>query len=488
MSEVKEKLEALNTEELLSTEESADVFVEKNTEEREKQEEMIQEGVHNYSGKESYVAPTDPKVQQKLEWFQDQKLALMMHWGPYSQIGCVESWALSDADAVWSRTDIDWEVTGEEFKQQYFDLNKTFNPIRFEPEKWAEIAKNAGIRYLVFTTKHHDGFCMWDSRYSDYKITTPDCPFHTNRYADICAHLFESFRKKGMGIAAYFSKADWHIDSYWSDKYARGNYQYRGPAYNPKENPEEWERFVTFTQNQIKELGSQYGAIDIMWFDAGWVCPQSGQDIRLGEVIEQIRKFQPGMLCADRTVGGPYENYVTPEQCVPDAPLGIPWESCITLGTSFSFAYEDTYKSPREVIALLVDIVVKGGNLAINVGPQPDGRLPRGAVQTLLGMGEWLQVFGEAIYGTRVVAPYKKDGIGFTKKGDTVYAIQVFEKEDAPVLEQVWIPYEGHITKITLLDSGMELDFDRKEKGYQVNLPAYKEVKTPIARVFCLNE
>ncbi len=452
--------------------------------------EAVVAGIHNYSSEEHYVRPADERVLRKLEWFQDQKIGLMMHWGPYSQLGIVESWALSDQDADWSRDGIDWEVTGEEFKKEYFALNKTFNPIRFEPEKWADLAKEAGMRYFLFTTKHHDGFCMWDTRYSDYKITGPDCPFHTHKYADICAHLFESFRKRGIGIVAYFSKADWHVDSYWREDTPKGRFKSRGPSYVPAKDPEQWQRFVEFTQNQIRELATGYGRLEGMWFDAGWVCEQAGQDIRLGEVIEEIRQFQPGMLCADRTIGGPYENYVTPEQCVPPAPLSIPWESCITLGTSFSFKFEDTYKSPRQVIGLLVDIVVKGGNLAINVGPQPDGRIPQGAIRSLRGIGAWLSRYGEAIYGTRVCAPYQKDGMGFTRKGDTVYAIQVFARETDPVEDILWIPYEKEVKEIRGLGETRVLSYERRKGGYQVvTAPGdSQETEAPIARVFVLEQ
>lgn len=450
------------------------------------EEEIVEQGVHTYSAVDTYVAPTDPKVLKQLEWFQDQKLALMMHWGPYSQLGIVESWALSDQDAEWSRDGIDWDVDNEAFKKQYFDLNKTFNPIRFEPEKWADLAAEAGFKYLIFTTKHHDGFCMWDTKYSDYKTTAPDCPFHTHKYADICKNLFESFRKRGLGISAYFSKADWHIPTYWNSKFDRGNFTWRGPSYNPTENPELWEKFVQYTQNQIKELCTEYGKIDILWFDAGWVCSQANQDIRLGELIDEIRKFQPWILSADRTVGGPYENYVTPEQCVPSKPLGIPWESCITMGTSFSFKYEDTYKSPREIINLLVDVVAKGGNLALNVGPQPDGRLPEGAIRSMKGIGEWLKVFGESIYGTRVVAPYKQDNIAFTKKGNAIYALRMYKDENEQVESQIKIPINKNVSSVNLLGSNISIPFEKADNNIIVALPESELQSTPIAHVFKL--
>lgn len=444
----------------------------------------VEEGVHTYSSEKNYVKPTDSKVLEQLEWFQDQKLALMIHWGPYSQLGIVESWALSDQDGDWSRNDIDWNVDIKTFKQQYFDLNKTFNPIRFVPEDWADLAADSGFRYLIFTTKHHDGFCMWDTKYSDYKITASDCPYHTNPNSDIVRKVFDAFRSRGLGISAYFSKADWHVPSYWNTNFERGSFTWRGPSYDPEEHPELWEEFVQFTHNQILELCTNYGKIDILWFDAGWVCPQAGQDIRLGEVVDKVRQFQPWVLSADRTVGGPYENYVTPEQCVPDKPLGIPWESCITIGTSFSFKYEDTYKTPRELVNLLIDVVAKGGNLALNVGPQPDGRLPAGAIKAMKGLGEWMKVYGEGIYGTRVVSPFKEDNVAFTQKNGNIYAFKMYPDENESINRQIKIPYEGNISKVVMLDTDEPVDFKGINGGYVFTLPENYPNETPYAHVF----
>jgi alpha-L-fucosidase len=449
-------------------------------------DEVVQ-GVHNFTSEKNYIKPDDPLVREKLEWFQDQKLGIMMHWGPYSQLGIVESWALSDEDGGWSRKGIDW-VDGdmELFKRQYWDLNKTFNPIRFQPEQWAEIAREGGFKYLVFTTKHHDGFCMWDTKTTDYKITGMECPYKNHKNADVVKHLFNAFRKQGLGIAAYFSKADWHSEYYWAKGRKRSSFKDRNTTYDTKEHPEIWDRFVGYTHEQLRELLTQYGAIDVLWLDAGWVSPQNNQDIRLSDIIEEIRQSsQPGLIVADRTVGGIYENYVTPEQTVPDKPLGIPWESCITLGSSFSFAYGDDYKPLRKIAHLLIDIVSKGGNLALNIGPQPDGRLPRQALRVVKELGDWLKIYGDAIYGTRPFSPYRAGRAAYTKKENRIYVFYLYEDEDEKPITNIFIPVPSDCSSVSMLGSGQKLRFQRVNDGISAEIPK-RERKAPVCDVFVL--
>lgn len=380
--------------------------------ETEQKQEIVNQGVHTYSQEEAYVWPEEPVLREQLEWFQDQKLALMVHWGVYNQLGMVASWALSDEDAEWSRKTVDWTDDGEVFKRQYRALNRAFDPVAFQPEEWAKMAKECGFRYLILTTKHHDGFCLWDTAYTEYKTTAEDCPFHTHKYADIVRAMFDAFRKEKLGIGVYYSKADWHCPDYWEKEKVFTGKTTRNPTYNPKENPEAWERFRAFTRDQILELGKQYGRLDILWFDAGWVAATNGQDIRLGEIVEEVRKTQPWVLAVDRTVGGAYENYVTPEMCVPEKPLRVPWESCLTLGADFNYAYGDHYKSPRELVNLLVNIVAKGGN-RIKYKPSARRKDPGGSLGEPAGTGRVdADVRGSDLRNTDLCAvPEQKPGI-----------------------------------------------------------------------------
>jgi len=431
----------------------------------------VNQGIHGALDVEHYVRPEDPRILERLEWFQDQKLALMMHWGIYSQLGIVESWALNDADAEWSRNGVNWDTDIKSFKQDYRNLNKSFNPIRFEPDKWANAAKHGGFKYLIFTTKHHDGFCMWDTRYTDYKVTSPDCPFSTNKRADIAANVFEAFRRHGMGIAAYFSKADWDVPSYWPKDQFKGSFTSRGPSYVPKENPELWEKFVQFTHNQVLELATEYGRIDILWFDAGWVCSQSGQDIRIDELMEKARKVQPWLLSADRTCGGPAENYITPEQSIPANPLTVPWESCVSMGRGFAYSYDDTFKPTRQLLRMLIDIVAKGGNLALNVAPQPDGRLPWPALKRMDEMGAWLRQYGDAIYSTRICAPYVTENFAFTQKAKENKVFAFYLQNNLTVGEKITIPYmEKKVLSVINMTTGEAMPFKQRTSGIDIQL------------------
>ena len=445
--------------------------------------DLIKEGMHGCSREDEYVTPADPLIRERLEWFQDQKLALMMHFGLYSQMGICESWPLSEEDAEWSREDVCWEEDAEVFRQQYVNLNRSFNPVCIQPEEWAKMAKKNGFRYLIFTTKHHDGFCMFDSKYTDYKVTSPDCPFHTHKHANIAKDVFDAFRKEGIAIAAYFSKPDWHCPWYWAEGMDKPVGHWRNPTYDPKEHPEVWEKFVGFTHNQIMELVEDYGRIDVLWLDGGQVAPQNGQDIRLSEVVARARKIQPWLLTADRTVGGENENYITPEQSVPSQPIRVPWESCVTVGHAFSYRFDEQYKTPRQLVHLLADVVCRGGNLALNIAPQPNGMLPAAALRAVDGLGAWLRANGEAIYGTRMTEPNEVGHTAFTRKGDTVYAIIRLE-EGEMLGEKLLIPWTGRVTKITSLDVNAEVAFETTQEGLLVTIPYGMAGTNPLAPAF----
>ncbi len=424
----------------------------------------VTQGVHAYEPS-GYVAPTEPAVREKLSWFQDQKLGFMTHFGAFSLTGMFESWPMSDEDAPWSRRFVDWTDDPARVRRDLFGLKRSFNPLRFQPDKWAALIADCGFRYFLLTTKHHDGFCLFDTKLTDHKTTSAECPYHVSEHADIVGAAFAAMRARGIGIGAYFSKADWHSDDYWHDK---AGFTTRNPTYDTKKDPERWARFRRFTQGQLLELAENYGPLDILWLDAGWVNARNGQDIGLADVIPRIREKTPGMLVADRTVGGRFENYITPEQTVPQSPPGVPWESCVSLGSGFSYRYDDAYKQPRQLIHLLIDIVAKGGNLALNLAPQPDGRLPDHGVRSMRALGQWLKINGEGIYGTRAQAPYRAGDFAFTRKGNTVYMFKLYrEGEQTPAA--VRLPVDLPVRAARLLGyGGVTVN---PERGLVIDMP-----------------
>jgi len=423
------------------------------------------------AGADTSERETDPLVLAKLEQFQDWKFGFMVHWGIYSQWGCIESWPLVEVD-TWGRPDDlkAWTERGKDFarfSRDYVALNKTFDPQHFDPESWASAAKDAGMQYIVFTSKHHDGFCMFDTKQTTFRTTDATCPFHANPKADVVKAITDTFRKEGFGIGVYYSKSDWHHPGYWAPEWPHRD---RNVNYDITKYPQKWASFVRFTHNLVEELMTGYGPVDILWLDGGQVRPPR-QDIDMPKLAAMARRHQPGLIVVDRTVGGRYENYLTPEQQVPDKPLPYIWETCMTMGDQWSYKPDDKYKSTHQLIHLLVNIVAKGGNFLLNVGPDAQGRLPQPALVRMREIGAWMKVSGDALYGTRPIAPYKIGNVCLTKKADRIYAIVLASEGQAEPPAEIEISAIQKVQTVRMLGSDTPVTWSITEKGLILHVP-----------------
>ena len=219
---------------------------------------------HGHPTSATYQWPADSLVAKKLDKWMDQKFGMIIHWGLYAEAGIIESWSLCSEEWISRDSASDYG----EYKKWYWGLRNKFNPQGFDPAQWATAARDAGMRYVVFTTKHHDGFNMFDTRQTDFKITNG--PFRGHPKSNVAYHVFDAFRKEGMMIGAYYSKPDWHSEYYWWPMYATPD---RNNNYDIRKHPWRWNQFKQFTYNQIAELMTDYGRMDILWLDGGWVRP-----------------------------------------------------------------------------------------------------------------------------------------------------------------------------------------------------------------------
>jgi alpha-L-fucosidase len=316
---------------------------------------------------------------ERLEWFRDAGFGLFIHWSLDSQLGAVISHSLVGADADYVR-------------RFFVDLPRTFYPYKFQPRDWAVLAKLAGFRYVVFTTKHHSGFCMYDTR------TTPFGIMNTPFRRDITAELVTAFREQGIAPGFYFSP-----DDFWFLHQNGRRIERNTDAVNPDKYP----ALLEYDKRQLGELLTRYGAIDVMFLDG----PAEG-------LREECWRLQPEIV----VTRGAME---TPEQFVPGEPIEGPWESCLTMGTQWQYKpTNEEYKSGTKLIELLIETRAKGGNLLLNIGPKPDGELPIEQEARLREIALWMFVNGEAIYGVRPWITTNEGNIWFTrKKGEnTVYA------------------------------------------------------------------
>lgn len=438
---------------------------------------------------DTYVWPKDLKVLENLKKWQGYKFGLLIHMGLYSELGIVESWALCPEE--WcSRPGYDDYY---KFCNDYRNTITRFNPVKFDPEKWAKMFKNSGARYLIYSSKHHDGFCLYDTRYTDFKVTDKSCPFSSNPKSNVLKEVLDATRKEGLATGIYFSKPDWTTPYFWWPYYPPKD---RNPSYDITKHPERWQKFIDYTRNQLDELTTEYGRVDILWLDGCWVMPKSlinekleefckypyDMDINMKLIAERARAKQPGMLVVDRWVPGEYEDYLTPEQKTPEKALPVPWESCITMGNAWGWVKNDNYKSPKELVQLLVNIVAKGGNLLLGVGPDGSGEFEPKVYENLELLGKWLETNGEAIYETNPVEPYLDGKIAYTAKGDnTVYAIYMPAKEEKELPAEIIVrtKLSGKL-KASLLESGQKLKYSPVSGGIKVSIP--KSLRTELAK------
>lgn len=428
------------------------------------EQEKVQGFVHEQSDESGYVWPTDSLVLKKLDVWKDQKFGVLFHWGLYSVPGIVESWSICSEDVDWIPRDTTW--TYDEYKKWYWGLKDSFNPVDFNPDQWADVMEDAGMRYVVFTTKHHDGFCMYDTKETDFSIAHG--AFKDNPKKDVARYVFDAFRKKDFMIGAYFSKPDWHCPYYWWPYYATPD---RNVNYKIANHPERWEKFCQFAYNQIGELMKGYGNFDILWLDGGWVG-SAKQDIHMDKIVDMAREAQPGLIVVDRAMRGKHENYQTPERGIPEKQLAYPWESCITLSNDWGWVPNAPYKSATKVINMLAEITAKGGCLLLGVGPTPQGLIEQPVVDRLHEVGEWLRANGKAIYNTTITPYYQEGNIWFTadKDGKTLYAIYALPDGEQLPDTLTWstnVP-KG---KMTVLANGKRASYQVEGEKVTVTLP-----------------
>ena len=307
----------------------------------------------------------------RMTWFDTARFGMFIHWGHSSQQGIELSWPLvGPIFALPQSTPVSVE--------QYHSSAATFDPQKFDAREWARMAKRAGMQYAVLTTKHHDGYAMWDTKTSDFSIV------HSPYGRDIVRQYADAFRDEGLRVGFYFSLADWHHPDYPAFTQDDVPYQFpRGKALDP----DRWPKFVDVMFAQVRELLTNYGEIACIWFDGGW--ERTIDQWRARDLEAMIRELQPGILINDRLPGA--GDYLTPEQFVPPQPLDRSWETCMTMNESWGYNPADTrYKSARTLIHRLCEIAGRGGNLLLNVSPRGDGTLPPEHVERIAEVGEWM--------------------------------------------------------------------------------------------------
>ena len=362
---------------------------------------------------------------RRMEWFTAARFGMFIHWGLYA----------IPARGEWYKGSM--KVPEAEY-QKYFD---EFDPAGYDPAEWARVAKAAGMKYAVLTAKHHDGFCLFDSKLTDYKAT------NTKAGRDLVREYVEAFRAEGLKVGLYYSIIDWHHPHY--PHYSDSIHPRRGDP-DFKDHVEDFDAYLDYMHGQVRELCSNYGRIDVLWFDYSYdrLC---GEAWRATDLIRMVRSLQPDVIIDNRLeetaessllTGSPnyYSgDFVSPEQLIPPAGMfdhagnRVPWEACVTMNGHWGYCARDTaFKPAPMLVRKLVECVSKGGNLLLNVGPDARGRFPRESVAILAEMGRWMERNGESVHGCGDAGIEKPDYGRVTRNGKRLF-FHMMENTVGPV-------------------------------------------------------
>lgn len=369
---------------------------------------------------------------KRVEWMMQDRFGLFIHWGLYA-IPAVTEWKQSYE-----------KIPTEIYTQNYFD---DFNPVNYDPKEWALMAKRAGIQYAVLTAKHHEGFCLFDSQFTDFKSTKTKCQ------RDLVGEFVTAFRSAGIKIGLYYSLFDWNHAHYhhYGDLYhpMRDNIDYKNYTYD-------FSIYLEYLHHQVQELLTNYGKIDILWFDNSY-ADMVGEKWEATKLVKMIRSLQPDIIINNRlevnasakgSIGGANPttycgDFVAAEQIIP--PQGIrddfgnllPWEASFTINNNWSYVTDPyNYKSAKVLIRKMVECTSKGGNLLLNISPNARGLIPNQSKFLLEKIGEWIKFFGDSIYGCSFCSLAKPEWGYYTQRGNKIYA-HVFEQPVGPIPIQI---------------------------------------------------
>jgi len=369
------------------------------------------------------------EYKKRMEWFQHDRFGMFIHWGIYA----------IPARGEWVRNNE--KMTKEDY-QKYFDA---FDPTGYDPCEWAKLAKHAGMKYAVLTAKHHDGFCLFDSKLTEYKAT------NTKAGRDLVKEFIDAFRAEGIKVGLYFSLVDWHHPDYphFGDRHhpMRDNEDFKDHA-----GQEDFERYLDYLHGQVREVCTYYGKLDILWFDFSY-DELSGEKWRATELVRMVRSLQPDVIIDNRLEGSgeghgslvtddPSEfsgDFVSPEQIIPPEGIlnakgeSVVWEACITLNNHWGYAVHDkNWKTAKTVIRKLVECVSKDGNLLLNVGPDAKGFIPKESVDVLTEVGDWMKRNSASIYGCGK-SSIARQPWGAVTENETDVFLHVFEDSVGPI-------------------------------------------------------